>query len=774
MGIRLMAGFGRTAVDGNTVYRVFLGVLFAVLLVGCGGGDTASLLSNATETPATLAGAPGAQASLAELEAVAPPEGVDAGLWDRLTAELGRVLAEREVAAAGDTTTATTGDTAMGASGKLASAPPVGEASATVLTYNAAASTLSWRYYSIGDYNQDGLVSINDLTPLGQRYGEASPLGAGQPFPPDSLGAVIDGNGDGLINISDITAIGQNYGARVDGYRVYSAEDTSAYPAGPAQPNGAGAKLLATVGLAEGSGMPGERRRFDAQVVPTKAVQYYWVRPCDGMEDGVASNHVEVLLPPNSPPEAELHYSGAPRTPAHIIWDATPSHDPDGMIVKLEWDFDGDGVFEHVSGTEALVDFYYYEAGQYTCELRVTDNEGATDTDATVVNVLEEATWHVNLADSRYDEGSIGMLGPIALLEADGHPALVYHRQLNEQHPETGSDWGIAYVRAEDAIGETWQEPVIVAPYYDISAIAINVQDHPTVVFSKLVEEIEPGIDERSLLFLRAGDPAGTTWDQPVAIATVVTSDPPSLGWGNPLAVLIIQDKPTYFGSAYSDPMRCIRADDELGSSWSAPYDAGTNYNTYFSKRLVVVGGLAAKVSSGSKDLKYFRALDAGAEEWSAPILIDEHEKATASVRLLEAAGHPAVVYYDEGTDDLRYRRALNPEGTTWGEPVVISAQTYNLSGYSIEFAAIINARPAMLYMDRVLNELLFVAANDPEGSHWGFPTPLPEFDDEIYTIPFPLLFCDIIGAPSCAYTTSEDGRRDMMYVGYYSGSSQS
>jgi hypothetical protein len=398
----------------------------------------------------------------------------------------------------------------------------------------------------------------------------------------------------------------------------------------------------------------------------------------------------------------------------------------------------------------------------------VTDNEGATDTDATGVNVLEEATWHVNVADSRYDEGSTGLLGPTALLEADGHPALVYHRQLNEQHPETGSDWGITYVRAEDAVGEIWQEPITVAPYYDISAIALSVQDHPTVVFEKLVEDIEPGIDERSLLFLRASDPAGSTWDQPVAIATTVTGDPLSSSWGQPIMVLIIQDKPTYFGSLYSDPMRCIRANDELGDSWSAPHDAGTNYNTLWMNRLVVIGEHAAKMSSGSTDLKYLRALDAGAEEWSAPILIDEHEKATASVRLLEAAGHPAVVYYDKGTDDLRYRRALNQKGTAWGEPVVISAQAYDHS-HSSQFAAIINGRPAVLYEDRVLLAWRFVAANDSEGSHWGFPTTMPELDDELDSPAFPLLFRDINGAPACAYTTAnEDLRRDMMYAGYY------
>ncbi|MCH7471598.1 hypothetical protein IIA79_01405, partial [bacterium] len=68
---------------------------------------------------------------LAALDSLAAPEGVDAALWGKLTAELARVLEER-----------------------TASAPPSGAVSATILSYDEASAALSWGYYSAGDYDQ--------------------------------------------------------------------------------------------------------------------------------------------------------------------------------------------------------------------------------------------------------------------------------------------------------------------------------------------------------------------------------------------------------------------------------------------------------------------------------------------------------------------------------------------------------------------------------------------------------------------------------------------
>lgn len=78
-------------------------------------------------------------------------------------------------------------------------------------------ATLSWSERHTGDYNLDGLVSANDLTPIGFWYQRQV----------DELDEdyarieVVDGNEDGFITMNDITQIGQNFGSHLAGYNVY-------------------------------------------------------------------------------------------------------------------------------------------------------------------------------------------------------------------------------------------------------------------------------------------------------------------------------------------------------------------------------------------------------------------------------------------------------------------------------------------------------------------------------------------------------------------------
>jgi len=56
-------------------------------------------------------------------------------------------------------------------------------------------------------------------------------------------------------------------------------------------------------------------------------------------------------------------------------------------IVKYEWDFDGDGNFDYESTTTGNTTYTYTTAGEYTAVLRVTNDEGLTDTDVVIINV---------------------------------------------------------------------------------------------------------------------------------------------------------------------------------------------------------------------------------------------------------------------------------------------------------------------------------------------------------------------------------------------------
>ncbi|MBN2082894.1 hypothetical protein JW859_11915 [bacterium] len=77
---------------------------------------------------------------------------------------------------------------------------------------------LWWTELNIGDYNNNGLVEVADLTPIGIYYNQEV-AAADDP----ELLEVVDGNRDGYITVHDITPIGQNYNTHIDGYRLYAA-----------------------------------------------------------------------------------------------------------------------------------------------------------------------------------------------------------------------------------------------------------------------------------------------------------------------------------------------------------------------------------------------------------------------------------------------------------------------------------------------------------------------------------------------------------------------
>ncbi len=74
-----------------------------------------------------------------------------------------------------------------------------------------------------------------------------------------------------------------------------------------------------------------------------------------------------------------------------IRFNASASHDPDGTIQSYAWDF-GDGD----TGTGITRNHTYSEAGTYTAELNVTDNDGASNT--TTLELLIDTTAPVTNA----------------------------------------------------------------------------------------------------------------------------------------------------------------------------------------------------------------------------------------------------------------------------------------------------------------------------------------------------------------------------------------
>jgi hypothetical protein len=109
----------------------------------------------------------------------------------------------------------------------------------------------------------------------------------------------------------------------------------------------------------------------------------------------------------NSLPVADAGgpYIGMAKTP--VAFDGSGSTDQDGSIVLYEWDFDSDGSYDYSSPSPAA-SFTWETAYAGPVTLRVTDNEGATDTDIADVTV----TMPVSLADLRSVQYRFGSPAP--------------------------------------------------------------------------------------------------------------------------------------------------------------------------------------------------------------------------------------------------------------------------------------------------------------------------------------------------------------------------
>jgi hypothetical protein len=90
--------------------------------------------------------------------------------------------------------------------------------------------------------------------------------------------------------------------------------------------------------------------------------------------------------------ENELPTAGFSWTPSsptvnqQVTFDASASSDPDGSIIKYEWDWNNDGTYDD-SKTTPTVTHSWSQAGNYPVKLQVTDNGGLKSTKTITVPV---------------------------------------------------------------------------------------------------------------------------------------------------------------------------------------------------------------------------------------------------------------------------------------------------------------------------------------------------------------------------------------------------
>ena len=144
-------------------------------------------------------------------------------------------------------------------------------------------------------------------------------------------------------------------------------------------------------------------------------------------DSGGATVVQTTILIPSLPPLANAGgpYTGNVGQP--VALSANGSSDPDGSIALYEWDCNNDGVYEMNTTSVTGGACTFGASGNYTVVLRVTDDDGSTDTDSAtvVINVdpIADAggpyTPNVNAAQSLNGSGSSDPDGLVALYEWD-------------------------------------------------------------------------------------------------------------------------------------------------------------------------------------------------------------------------------------------------------------------------------------------------------------------------------------------------------------------
>jgi hypothetical protein len=627
------------------------------------------------------------QAELRALETLPLPPGSDAATWQQLKTALRILLLNRP---------------------RATSAPPDDLASASVAVYDADTGVLSWDYASAGDYNQDGLVSINDLTPLGPTIGTSVTPAL---FTRESALSVIDVDRNGNINVSDMTSLGANYKVLVTHYNIYASTNELDWPQSPTAPSTI-APLATVLHTAALGNKATERLHYTYTVPDLQPGMYYWVRPSDGSTEGIASNLT------GGPPELSVELLACPpagQAPVSVDFEAVVTPPDPGGEYQYEWDLDGDGFYE-VSGGSPLASQVYTGTGVHQPRVRVTALGGSVEA-SVAISAGTTGWFRTTISGADADPP----FGPVArcLEVIDGRPAFLANRASSD--PQDAQE--LLYYRAADTAGEVWPAPLqLVTGEVTPEASVPILLDEPAgpLAFCASYDILN---------WEYATDPAGETWPPYFQLGLEANLTPVQLLAagvvdGYPAAV-VYTNRLWFTGSEYIPAMG--------GFAWGLPgreykfppdsdlrlYDPG--YLLTGSTTTLVQPFLDNAEAPPLRRLEVFRALDAKGGDWSAP-----HELASdfraAGAALID--GVPTVVVGGAqgfgAPDALLYIRATNSTGAAWNQPRVIGSDSGQVAIREID------GRPVVVFALGPDNpegpSIQLLAADDFLGTRWSEP----------------------------------------------------
>jgi PKD repeat protein len=457
----------------------------------------------------------------------------------------------------------------------------------------------------------------------------------------------------------------------------------------------------------------------------------------DGSQDSTVAVVTVTGSPGGLPPTAALSASQTSFTtvPVTITLNPGGSADPDGSIIRYDWDWDNDGLYDASSYTSNPVNHIFTQLLVQTVTLRVTDNQNLFDTATVVINPnippVAALTLNPNPAGlgqtiSVNASASTDPGGSITKYEFDLDANGSYETN-NGTNPIASTSFAlggdfIVRVRVTDNDNNTaTAQQTAQIRFADITAIAGTASSNDQIGFATIGGN--PAISfyditNGDLKYVRATNAAGSAWGPVVTIATTN-----NVGRGTDLVEANGRPAVIYRNST-TNRFYYLRADDATGSSWTPAnqielWNGGTS-----GADMEIIGGRPAVVFAVNSptSLRYVRASNADGSAWNASQSVNAGGTNGGSTpALAEVNGMPAVAFfYWDSTAGIRYRRASNIDGTAWNTAINVASNASVNDSYDSPAISVVNGNPAVLYHYRVGDSACYKRGTDANGTAFG------------------------------------------------------
>ncbi|MEZ5338272.1 MAG: PKD domain-containing protein [bacterium] len=383
--------------------------------------------------------------------------------------------------------------------------------------------------------------------------------------------------------------------------------------------------------------------------------------------------------------------------PLVVSFDASGSSDPDGSITLYEWDLDFNGSFETSTGSTPNTGSTYIAPGVKTISVRVTDDDGLTDTASVNVdvtsgwstgNVILNVSLDSKVSIASFDSGANARLG-LAYKDASGND--------------------LYFVRTTDNTGYNWGTPIAVQTTGQVGndCTLADIGGFPGITFKRAQSKLD---------YIQATATDGSTW-----WANSIEIDGGG-GAGAFTSLAFVDGKPAASGiKSGQDKLRFVGATTANGTSWGTPLDVDPAIGSEemeFTDLAVINGnpGILFNYVGTNTGLKFVRSSNVGGSSWGSSVTVDAPTAGGRYPSLHTVSGNPAASYQAFALNQLRYSRASDANGAGWNTPVVIDSGTGNGQWTTL---SVVDGVPVIAYYDGGNGDLKFATATDATGTSW-------------------------------------------------------